>query len=946
MSKPDIIDIIRNANTDRGNFDVNSILSSVGFSLGISAILFVAFSLLRPRNTVVYAPKLKYADEKFAPPKLNNAPWAWIKPVLRVKEDYMLERIGLDAVIFLRFLRMCRNYLLFLTVLGCGVLIPVNLIGTNKLSSSNTNGTNPLLKLSTAGLYGSWLYAHIGMSYIFTLALLLLIWHNQKRVIQLRRKYFASDEFQASLHSRTLMLIDLPSQARSDAALAERASTLKQAKPYSQVQMGRDVGKIPALIESHEAAVRKLEGYLASYLKNPDKLPAKRPTHKGQDAIDYYSSRVRSLEKQIEVARDEYEAFRTKPYGFISYPAIPQAHAVAKANKGDSNVFLAPKPRDIIWKNMGTRQSTRTSNRIFGNVLFVFMCILWTVPNALVATFLQNIYNLGYVWPWFQGRINANPKLWAAVQGVLAPLILTLFFLLLPVLMRRLSQFSGSLTKTSRERNVFHKLYLFFFVNNFVIFTLFGVVWSFVVSSIVQTAQDQTGFAGFWRALKKSDFFAGASNAIINTSTFWILYVAQRNLGCFVDLVQIWILVLKWVKRTFFSPSPREMIEWSAPQPFDYASYYNSFLYNFTIVVTYAAIAPLILPFGLLYFVISGVTYKYTLLYVSITKVESGGSFWRVLVNRLLWILALANLVLFVVIWIKIRIYTAIAVAPIFVLLIAFKLFLWKKYDTVFEYCLEEASESQVPMVHKNDAKKDRLRQRFGHPALTQPLMVPMVYEKSRHLLRQVYKGRLTDDESGSLFADSQTFSGDGIAMTTPHKVGQSPFADSPGSTGTQTPGLSRAGSFEGRFELVREGDVADEKYVHQVAEANGNDEHLFADVSRPGTRQGSLAPSEHEDWSRPSTRGIERKPVFATTTPPRAPYPLMQQPSESAMYTLQDTYSTASLGEATAYHGALQHPAYVEDQDDYTNLLRQEDVGHQEDYERRAPSQRPPRPW
>jgi hypothetical protein len=35
----------------------------------------------------------------------------------------------LDAVIFLRFLRMLRNIFLVITVIGCGILIPVNVVG-------------------------------------------------------------------------------------------------------------------------------------------------------------------------------------------------------------------------------------------------------------------------------------------------------------------------------------------------------------------------------------------------------------------------------------------------------------------------------------------------------------------------------------------------------------------------------------------------------------------------------------------------------------------------------------------------------------------------------------------------------------------------------------------------------------------------------------------------
>lgn len=755
MSSGDnIVSIIKNANGERGSFDIKSVASSLIFSLGVSVILLFLFSALRPRNNVVYAPKVKYADEKHQPPKLDKTPWAWIRPIVSLNEGYMIEKIGLDAVVFLRFLRLCRLYLGILTVVGCGAIIPLNIIATNKLKADLTSEkTNPLLKLTVSGLYGHWLWPHIVISYVFTIVLLILIYTNYMAVIALRQKYFNSDEYQASLHSRTLMLIDIPAKNRTDADLSRIARGFKNPAPFSQAQMGRDVGKLPLLIEKHNEAVRKLESHLAKYLKDPTKLPSKRPTHKSSngvvDAIDYYTNRVQSLEQQIETARDAYDALTSKPYGFVSYPSIPIAHQIIKVNKS-RRLFLSPRPSDILWSNLTRGVAKRSTNRFFGNVIFVTLCILWTVPNALIATFISNLYNLGSVWPWFQGQLNDHPTFWAVIQGVLGPVLLALFFLILPSIMRRISEWEGSLTRNARERKVFHKLFLFFFINNFLIFTLFGVLWNFVQTTIVDTAQDAKGFNGFWTALKNSKFFDGLADAIVATSSFWILYVSQRNLGCLLDLVQAWDLFLKWFKRTFLAPTPREMIEWSAPQNFDYAVYYNTFLYNFVICISYATLAPLVLPFGLIFFTVSCFTYKYAMLYVCVTKVESGGAFWRVLVNRLLLSAGFSNAILFLVIWVKIGIYTAIAIVPIAGILLVYKVFLVRSLDPQFDYYkVPLAGEpGHLAVVHHNDQKKDRLRSRFGHPSLSQSLIVPMVHERSKHLLREVYKGRLHDDRA------------------------------------------------------------------------------------------------------------------------------------------------------------------------------------------------------
>ena len=46
-----------------------------------------------------------------------------------VKEQELVEKIGLDAVVFLRFLRMMRDIFVVLSIFGCAILIPITVVG-------------------------------------------------------------------------------------------------------------------------------------------------------------------------------------------------------------------------------------------------------------------------------------------------------------------------------------------------------------------------------------------------------------------------------------------------------------------------------------------------------------------------------------------------------------------------------------------------------------------------------------------------------------------------------------------------------------------------------------------------------------------------------------------------------------------------------------------------
>ena len=54
--------------------------------------------------------------------------FGWLPPLIHTKEPELLDKIGLDAVAFLRFLRMIRWLFTGIAILACGTLIPVNVV--------------------------------------------------------------------------------------------------------------------------------------------------------------------------------------------------------------------------------------------------------------------------------------------------------------------------------------------------------------------------------------------------------------------------------------------------------------------------------------------------------------------------------------------------------------------------------------------------------------------------------------------------------------------------------------------------------------------------------------------------------------------------------------------------------------------------------------------------
>lgn len=619
---------------------------------------------------------------------------------------------------------------------------------------------------------------------------------------------------------------------------------------------------LPKVVEEHERVVRKLEQVLSKYLKDPHNLPAARPLMlpskkdpsyatypKGQkvDAIDYLTQRIRTLEYEIKDVRTSVDKRNTKSFGFASYSEISEAHAIAymarkKKPKG-ATVKLAPRPSDIIWANMPLTATTRLRKRIIINLWIALLTLAWIAPNALIAIFLVNLSNLGSVWPAFQTSLETSPSFWSIVQGIASPAITSLVYLLLPITFRRLSIRGGDQTKSGRERHVIAKLFSFFIFNNLVVFSLFSGLWTFV-AKVLQDTQSGTDA---WKAILRQKFGTTLLVALCKISPYWVTYLLQRQLSTAVDLAQVWGLVHSFVMRKIGSPTPREMIELTAPQPFDYASHYNYCLFYATVALCYGVIQPLVLPSLALFFAIDCVLKKYILMYVAVTKNESGGMSWRVLFNRLLFALFLSNLVALLVTYVRGwgTYVQAYSVVPLPFIVIGFKVYCAQTFDSKIHYFstrfISRGPEPEVGIASKENLRNDRLASKFGHPVLYRPLITPMVHAKAQNVLASVYRGRLSDGREAT--------SGDGMSVSGYSDT----YALDPMRAGK--PGKAAMNGLSG-FEIVPEGRLDFEYYKNrsEFAEDHGQGD-LFgtaSDIMRPGTPSSTFGGSDTE--SRPGT--------------------------------------------------------------------------------------------
>ncbi|KAH8828425.1 DUF221-domain-containing protein [Flagelloscypha sp. PMI_526] len=754
LTPEEIIDKLKNAN-DRA-LDPLAVWSQFGLMAAVSVGTVLAFNLLRPKNKIIYEPKVKYHVGNKPPPRISDGLFGWLPPLIHTKEPELVDKVGLDAVAFLRFLRLLRWLFTAVALLCGGMLIPVNVIYNLKNKKENHDLLN---MITIRDVDGNALYAHVAATYLITIIICVFVFFHWRAMTKLRNDWFRSPEFVESFYSRTLAIRKVPRKYQTDAGIKGIFDGVKVPYPTTSVNVGRRVGKLPELIDYHNATVRELEQVLVRYLKN-GRIGKKRPKVRiggflgmgGQtfDAIDYYTAKLKRTEAAIDDYRAQIDTRKPEPYGFASMAAVPYAHIVAKMLQGKhphgTIIELAPNPKDIIWGNMDMTDLERTRKRLWGFIWLLVVCFLNTVP-LLIISFLANLNNLADAVT-FLGDWKASSKTtFNVVSGILPPAVSAAFGYFLPIIIRWLSQYMGDLTHSKLDRSVLSHYFAFLVASQLIIFTLVGVFLNLI--TLIIAGIGKKSFSEVIESFNLNNLPSDIKSTYIDQSSYWLTFFPLRGFLVVFDLAQIVNLVWLSFKTKVFGRTPRDIREWTQPPEFQYSIYYSNTLFMVTVALVFAPLAPAVAIAAAVVMWMSSWVYKYQLMFVYVSRVESGGRMWNMVINRLLFSVVLMQLIMVLTIGLgfgrNFKTFEWISTLPPILIVAIFKMYINRKFLPSFQHYIPSQQELQSAKIHsgQTDNTKNRLEKRFGHPALHSELFTPMLHAKMMPLLGQVYSGKI-----------------------------------------------------------------------------------------------------------------------------------------------------------------------------------------------------------
>ena len=177
-----------------------------GFLLVLTLTIF---SVLRNKFPRVYTPRLLLNGLDSSIGKLPNNLLGWLVPALKVKDEEILRYLGLDALMFLRLLRLCFIFTVLILPYGLIVALPVNYHG----GVSDTDGTMAGLDRLTMGnveAKSNLLLVHFIGVWMYTLVILYFLYREYVAYQRFRQQSLSNgDKYR---HRYLVMLQDIPNE--------------------------------------------------------------------------------------------------------------------------------------------------------------------------------------------------------------------------------------------------------------------------------------------------------------------------------------------------------------------------------------------------------------------------------------------------------------------------------------------------------------------------------------------------------------------------------------------------------------------------------------------------------------------------------------------------------------------------------------------------------------
>ncbi|RFU29185.1 hypothetical protein B7463_g7156, partial [Scytalidium lignicola] len=640
---------------DQPATSVSGLVSTLIPTALIAGVYVAIFIILRRTQKRWYAPRtyLGSLREQERSPELPSGWFNWIGPFRKIPDTYALQHQSLDAYLFLRFLKMTVVISFVGALITWPVLFPINATGHGPKKQLDILSMSNVDTSTHSGR--NRFYAHCFIGWIFFGFVIMLITRESIYYINLRQAFLLSPAYANRISSRTVLFTGVPKNYLDQAKL--RKVFGDQVK---RIWIVADSSKLDELVEERDDVAYKLEGAEVKLIKMAHQarmkaikagassetepfpevadadtesaslagrwVPKKKwPTHKlgkwglyGKkvDTIEWGREKLSTLIPEVEAAQQAYIAGETEKTGgvFMEFYNQAEAQSAYQSLSHHQALHMCPRyigvtPGEVVWPSLQISWWQRVVRRIGVLAFITALIVFWAIPVAVVGL-ISNVSYLESVS--FLTWLKKIPTvIMGVVTGLLPAVALSILMSLVPVIMRLCAKKAGEPSLARVELFTQNAYFAFQVVQVFLITT----VSSAAASVLYTLIKNPTGVTTL------------LANNLPTASNFYISYFIVQGLTVSSGVIsQVVGFIIFKVLYKFLAGTPRKMYQkWAGLSAISWGSTLPVYTNIAVIAITYSCIAPLVLGFSTIGMGLFYLSYKYNVLYVTDSNIDTKG---------------------------------------------------------------------------------------------------------------------------------------------------------------------------------------------------------------------------------------------------------------------------------------------------------------------------------
>lgn len=474
--------------------------------------------------------------------------------------------------------------------------------------------------------------------------------------VNLRQAYRRSPWGASRLSSRTILFTNVP-KTLSQSALFEMFPGVKHAWVASNTkeleELVEDRDKTALKFEAAEVqlstdanknrmkAEKNKKHFVNENVQDGTKWlnPKDRPTHKLKfligkkvDTIEYGRQHLAELIPKITAEQDKHWNGNGELVGavFLEFDTQRRAQDAwqmmqSRKNKPNSKMQarqLGVQPQEVVWGNLRITKPEHAVRWAVATGVISVMIIFFAVPVAFVGL-ISNINYLAERFSWLSWILDIPQVILGVVTGLLPSVMLAVLMALVPIFCRLMAKVAGYVTYSQIELKTQSWYFVFQVVQVFLVATLASAITSVINEVLINPGMVLTLLAE--NLPKASNFYISYFILLGLSSAAGTLL----NIGGFVVVVLLGRILPGKTPRKIFN----SLTKLSAPS---WGSEFPKWCNLGVIAITYSGIAPLIMGFATVGFVLVYIAFRYNFLYVYETNIDTKGEAYQKALKQLL----------------------------------------------------------------------------------------------------------------------------------------------------------------------------------------------------------------------------------------------------------------------------------------------------------------------